>query len=84
MVQRHTIPHLKVLIVANKIPGGQRRGSIMGLPRLLLQKSSIYHKDWAWQANKSATDLKGPLPDLSNELLLVFVLFSVLSKIDEI
>ena len=29
-------------------------------------------------------DLSGPLSDLSNEALLVFVPFSVLSKIDEI
>ena len=44
MVQRHTISHLKALIVDKNIPGGQGRGSIM----------------------------------------LVFVLFLVLSKIDEI
>ena len=54
MVQRHTIPHLKALIVDNKIPGGQGRGSIMGLPRPLLLKSSIYQKEWAWQANNNA------------------------------
>ena len=57
MVQKHTIPHLKVLIVGNKILGGQGRGSIMGLPRPLLLKSSIYQKEWAWQANKNATPL---------------------------
>ena len=55
MVQRHTISHLRALIVDKKIPGGQGRGSIMGLPRPLLLKSSIYHKEWAWQANKNAT-----------------------------
>ena len=55
MVQRHTISHLRALIVDKKIPGGQGLGSIMGLPRPLLLKSSIYHKEWAWQANKNAT-----------------------------
>ena len=54
MVQRHTIPHLKALIVNNKNLGGQGRGSIMGLPLPLLLKSSIYHKEWAWQGNKNA------------------------------
>ena len=29
-------------------------GSIMGLPWPLFLKSSIYHKEWAWQANKNA------------------------------
>ena len=55
MVQRHTIYHLRALIVDKKIPGGQGRGSIMGLPRPLFLKSSIYHKEWVWQANKNAT-----------------------------
>ena len=55
MVQRHTISNLSDLIVDKKIPGGQGRGSIMGLPCPLLLKSSIYHKEWAWQANKNAT-----------------------------
>ena len=55
MVQRHIISHLRALIVDKKIYGGQGRGSIMGLPRPLLLKSSIYHKEWAWQANKNAT-----------------------------
>ena len=55
MIQRHTIPHLKALTADNKIPGGHGLGSIMGLPRLVLLKSSIYHKEWAWQANKNAT-----------------------------
>ena len=55
MVQRHTISHLRVLIVDKKIPVGQGHGSIMGFPRPLLLKSSIYHKEWAWQAKKSAT-----------------------------
>ena len=54
MVQRHTICHLKALIVDKNIPGGQVRGSIMGLPCPLLLKSSIYHKEWAWQADKNA------------------------------
>ena len=89
MVQRHTIPHLKTLIVDNKSPRGQGRGSIMGLPRPLFLKSSIYHKEWAWQANKNATlsnlkDKGSLLSDLSNEVLLVFVLLLVLSKNDEI
>ena len=84
MVQRHTIRHLKALIMDKVIPGGQGHGSIMGLPRLLLLKSSIYHKEWAWQANKNATPLIfSLLRDLSNEVLLVFVLFLILSKIDE-
>ena len=55
MVQRHTISHLKALIVDKKIPGGQGRGSIMGLPCPLLLKR--YHKEWGWQANKNATPL---------------------------
>ena len=55
MVQKHTISHLIALIVYKKIPGGQGRGSIMGLPSPLLLKSSIYHKEWAWQANRNAT-----------------------------
>ena len=46
---------MKALIVDKNIPGGQGRGSIMGLPRPLFLKSSIYHKEWAWQANKNAT-----------------------------
>ena len=55
MVQRHTVSYLKALIVDNNFLGGQGRGSIMGLPCPLLLKSSIYHKEWAWQANKNAT-----------------------------
>ena len=55
MVQRHTMPLLKALIVDKNIHGGQGHGSIMGLPRPLFLKSSIYHKEWAWQANKNAT-----------------------------
>ena len=55
MIQRHTVSHLKALVVDNNIPGGQGCGSIMGLPRPLFLKSSIYHKEWAWQANKNAT-----------------------------
>ena len=55
MVQKHTISHLIALIVDKKIAGGQGRGSIMGLPRPLLLKSSIYHKEWIWQANENAT-----------------------------
>ena len=57
MVQRHTISHLKALIVDKNILGGQGCGSIMGLPCPLFLKSSIYHKEWAWQANKEATPL---------------------------
>ena len=55
MVQRHTISHLKALIVDKKILEKQGRGSIMGLPRPLLLKRSIYYKEWAWLANKNAT-----------------------------
>ena len=55
MVQRPTIRHLKALVVDKNIFGGQGRGSIMGLPRPLFLKISIYHKEWAWQANKNAT-----------------------------
>ena len=55
MIQRHTMSHLKALIVDKKICGGQGRASIMGLPHPLLLKSLIYHKEWAWQANKNAT-----------------------------
>ena len=88
MVQRHTIPHLKALIVDKKIPEGKGHGSIMGLPSSLLLKRSIYHNEWAWQANRNATphlqDLRSLLSDLSNEVLFVYVLFLVLSKIDEI
>ena len=32
---RHKIPHLKAPIVGQKIPEGQGRGSIMGLPYAL-------------------------------------------------
>ena len=49
------ISHLKALIVDNNILGGQGRGSIKGLPRPLFLKSTIYDKEWAWQANKNAT-----------------------------
>ena len=55
MVQRHIISHLKALIVDKKNTGKQGQGSIKGLPRPLFLKSTIYHKDWAWQANKNAT-----------------------------
>ena len=55
MVQRHTIHHLKALIVDKKILGGQGCGSIMGLPRPILLKSSNCHKDWAWQHHGLAT-----------------------------
>ena len=55
MVQRHTISYLKALIMDNFFLGGQGRGRIMGLLRPLFQKSSIYRKEWAWQANKNAT-----------------------------
>ena len=55
MVQRQIISYLKALIVDKKIPGEQGRGSIMGLPRPLFLKRSIYHKEWAWQANRNAT-----------------------------
>ena len=51
MVQRHTISHLKALIVDKKNPGGQGHDSIMALPRPLFLERLIYHKEWAWQAN---------------------------------
>ena len=51
MVPRHTISHLKAMIENNKF----LEDSIMDLPLPLLLKSSIYHKEWAWQANKNAT-----------------------------
>ena len=38
-------------------PGGQGHGRIMDLPRPLFLKSAIYHKEWAWRANKNATPL---------------------------
>ena len=55
MVEILLISHLKALIVNKNIPGGQGRGSIMGLPCPLFLKSSVYHKEWAWQAIKNAT-----------------------------
>ena len=57
MVQKRTIPHFKALNVDKKIPEGQGRGSIIGLPRPIFLKSSICHKEWAWQANKNAKPL---------------------------
>ena len=54
MVQRHLISHLKALIMETNIPGRQGHGSIKGLPHPLFLKSTIYHKEWAWQANKNA------------------------------
>ena len=55
MVQRHTIPLLKAQIVDKSIPGGKGRGSIKDLSFPLFLKSSIYHKESAWQAKKNAT-----------------------------
>ena len=54
MVKRHTVSHLRALIVDKNIPGGQGHCSIMDWPCTLFLKSSIYHKEWAWQANKNA------------------------------
>ena len=54
MLQRLAVSHLKALIMEKNIFGRQGRGSIMGLPPPRLLKSSIYHKEWAWQANTNA------------------------------
>ena len=55
MVQRHLIPHFKPLIVDIRNPEGQGRGNIRSLPCPLPLKSTFFHKEWAWQANKRAT-----------------------------
>ena len=44
MVQRHSIPHFKPLIVDSKNPEGQGRGNIRSLPRPLLLKSEFFTK----------------------------------------
>ena len=44
MVQRHTIPHFKRLIVDSIIPEGQGRGNIRSLPRPLFLKSEFFTK----------------------------------------
>ena len=44
MVQRHSIPHLKPLIVDIINPEGQGRGNIRSLPRPLLLKSEFFTK----------------------------------------
>ena len=44
MVQRHSIPYSKPLIVDNKSPEGQRHGNIRSLPRPLLLKSTFFTK----------------------------------------
>ena len=44
MVQRHSIPHFKPLIVDIINPEGQGRGNIRSLPRPLLLKSTFFTK----------------------------------------
>ena len=44
MVQRHSIPHFKPLIVDSKNPEGQGCGNIRSLPRPLLLKSEFFTK----------------------------------------
>ena len=44
MVQRHSIPHFKPLIVDSKNPEGQGCGNIRSLPRPLLLKSTFFTK----------------------------------------
>ena len=44
MVQRHSIPHFKPLIVDSKGTEGQGRGNIRSLPRLLPLKSAFFTK----------------------------------------
>ena len=44
MVQRHTIPHVKPLIVDIKNLEGQGRGNISSLPRPLFLKSTFFTK----------------------------------------
>ena len=44
MVQRHSIPHFKPLIVDNENPEGQGCGNIRSLPRPLLLKSEFFTK----------------------------------------
>ena len=44
MVQRHSIPHFKPVIVDIRNPEGQGRGNIRSLPRPLLLKSTFFTK----------------------------------------
>ena len=44
MIQRHSIPHFKPLIVDSKFPEGQGCGHIRSLPRPLLLKSEFFTK----------------------------------------
>ena len=44
MVQRHSIPHSKPLIMDNKNPEGQGCGNIRSLSRPLLLKSAFFTK----------------------------------------
>ena len=44
MVQRHSIPHFKPLIVDSENPEGQGRGNIRSLPHPLLLKSTFFTK----------------------------------------
>ena len=88
MIQRHTVSHLKALIVDNDFLGGQGRDIIMGLPRLLFLKSSIYHKECAWQASENATPPIFRIEDAYNQgfqmrRCFLFLPFLVLSKFNE-
>ena len=87
MVQRHSIPHFKPLIVDSKSPEGQGRGNIRSLPRPLLLKSTFFIKSGRGRPiimpPPNLQALRCVQSGLSNEVLLVFLLFLVLSKIDE-
>ena len=85
MVQRHTICHFKPLIVDSKNPEGQGCGNIRSLPRPLLLKSEFFTKSGHGRPiTKPRPQSSGfKMPTLSNEVLLVFLLFLVLSKFDE-
>ena len=87
MAQRHSIPHFKPLIVDIINPEGQGRGNIRSLPRPLLLKSTFFTKSGRGKPitkpRPKSSGFKMPHSGLSNEVLLVFLLFLVLSKIDE-
>ena len=88
MVQRHSIPHFKPLIVDSLNPEGQGVWQHQELATPSSPKKYIFHKEWAWQANKKShapnlQDLRCLQSGLSNDIFLVFLLFLVLSKFDE-
>ena len=87
MVQRHSIPHFKPLIVDSKIPEGQGRGNIRSLPCPLLLKATFLIKSGRGRPitkpPPNLQDLRCLQSGLSNEVLLVFLPFLVLSKFDE-